>query len=191
MKRQIALVALAAAVIVGATACEPGLSGDSGTDDLPTGGSTRAPTGEAASPPPPPAAAGGVLASGEVHNDGNQLLLEITGLLRQGQTATLSFRITNLASPDYWMVHDNLGSGRNDFTVSGVTLVDPVNAQRYQIARSGGEDGPCACADTWKVNLSEGDSADFFATYAAPPPDISTINVEFPLFGVFTDVPIS
>jgi hypothetical protein len=144
-------------------------------------------------PSQPPVQPGEALASRGVQSEGFDLTIDITGLQRQGQTLTLSFRITNTAGEgSFWAMYETLGSESGDYTVSGVTLVDPVNAQRYLVARSGGEDGPCACSQsTGDIYLYVGDSAEFFATYAAPPPNVTTMNVEFPQFGAFTDVPIS
>jgi hypothetical protein len=157
----------------------PGETGEAGD-----GGQTNQP------PPPPP---GEALASRDVQSEGYSLTIDITELKRQGQSATLSFRITNTGGGDsYWGMYETLGTQPNDYTVSGVVLVDPVNAQRYLVARSGGEDGPCACSQaTDDILLYVGDSAEFFATYAAPPPEVTTVNVELPTFGAFTDVPVS
>jgi hypothetical protein len=192
MRRRIAWLLLAVAA-VGTAACDDfGDGGGSGTETVSTGGPTP-PTGgtPAAAPSQPPVQPGEALASRDVQADGADLTIDITGLQRQGEAATLSFRITNTGSVDPWYLGFALGSANLDYTVSGVTLVDPVNAQRYLVARGGGEDGDCACTQNTNLSLSEGDSAEFFATYAAPPPEVATINVEFPRFGVFTDVPIS
>jgi hypothetical protein len=192
MRRQIMFLVLAAGVAVGASACEDDLTGN-GEEQAPAGQSTPAPT-PSGDTPVEPAPAGGILASRDVQDDGDDLQIEITGLQRQGQTLSLQWRITVTSvaeTGDNWYVGGSMGEGPIDFTVSGVTLVDPVNAQRYLVARSGGEDGECACTQNTNFYMDEGDTADFFANYAAPPPDVTTINVEFPRFGAFTDVPIS
>lgn len=189
MRRQLMFLLVAAAVAAGASACEDDLA-DGGEEQVPTDEATPAPAGsdEPSAPPTQPPAAG-VLASRDVQLNGRDLTIDITGLQRQGQTLTLTFRVTNNADDSFY-VGNTFGSGI-DFTVSGVTLVDPVNAQRYLVARSGGEDGPCACTQETTFSLDVGDTAEFFANYAAPPPDVTTINVEFPRFGAFTNVAIS
>lgn len=205
MRRRMMFLVVAAAVAAGVSACEPDLPAGSGQEPAPPGDSTNVPagtpapagTGEpgdlVASPEPAPPA-GGVLASREVQDRGHDLLFEITGLRRQGATLGLQWRITLVQANeagDRWSPWSKMGSGSADFTVSGVTLVDPVNAQRYLPARSGGEDGECACSQSTNFYIEEGDTADFFANYAAPPADVTTLNVEFPRFGAFTDVPVT
>jgi hypothetical protein len=194
MRRQLMFLAMAAAVAVGASACEDDLTGGGG-EQPPATPSSPSPAGSGeTSPAPAQPPAGGVLASRELQDDGHDLLLEITGLQRQGQTLSLAFRITSVAASEpgaEWYMGQSLGDGVNDYTVSGVTIVDPANAQRYLVARSGGEDGECACSQGTNIWFSEGDTVEFFASYAVPPPDVTTVNVEFPMFGVFNNVAIS
>ncbi|HEY8472367.1 MAG TPA: hypothetical protein VIL37_06980 [Natronosporangium sp.] len=191
---------LAALALAGATACDDQLGGGgeeptpaSTASPAPGGGESASGGGEADPSAAPPAQPGGVLASRELQDGGAKLQLDITGLQRQAQTVILTWRITVLSGDDdgNWFVADTMGSGNLDYTVSGVVLIDPVNAQRYLVARSGGEDGPCACSDNTNFWMDEGDSVEFHATYAAPPADVTALNVEFPRFGAFTNVPLS
>jgi len=198
MMRAVNVVVAAALAAVPAACDDAGGTGDAGEGTPPPVVESPAPDGasdgtQTNTPAPQPPPEGGVLASRDVQAEGYSLTIDITELKRQGQSATLSFRITNTGGGDsFWSMYETLGAESSDYTVSGVVLVDPVNAQRYLVARSGGEDGPCACSQqTSDIYLYVGDSAEFFATYAAPPPDVTTINVEFPTFGAFTDVPIS
>ncbi|MGW5162679.1 hypothetical protein ACWEPN_45005 [Nonomuraea wenchangensis] len=116
--------------------------------------------------------------------------VDLTGLKRQGRTTTLTWVITALDGKVN--VHNSLGTGTLDFTVSGVALIDPVNAKRYRVARNGtGADAKCVCAGTQGQFLEKGEASTLYAVFAAPPPDVSTINVEMPGIGVFTDVPIA
>lgn len=195
MRRQLIVLALAAAVVAGGAACDEELDGGGQETLPPGGGATQAATpGPAGAPAqPPPAQPGGVIATREVQDEGATVRIDITGLQRRGQTLTLTFRLTVVAAGDAdWQPWNKLGTSATDYTVSGVTLVEPVNAQRYLVARSGGQEGPCACTQrTDSISMGAGDMSEFFATYSAPPPEITTINVEFPRFGAFTNVPIS
>lgn len=197
MMRAVHVVLAAALAAVPASCDDPGGDGGEGqqpppaTEAPPSGG-----TGDGTQTnQPPPVDPDGVLGSLTITSGGYDLTLDITDLKRQGQSATLSFRITNTDGEDAeygWEMYGELGTDTNDTTVSGVTLVDPVNAKKYLVARSGeDEDSPCACSPTNAVYLYIGDSAAFYAAYAAPPPDVTTVNVEFPTFGTVTDVPIS
>jgi hypothetical protein len=81
------------------------------------------------------------------------------------------------------------GTDVNDYNVSGVTLVDPVNAKRYLVATSGG--GNCVCSTAGTNSMHEGDADSFYATFTAPPPEVTKVNVELRALGTFSDVPIS
>ncbi|MEZ7129421.1 lipoprotein [Nonomuraea sp. AD125B] len=125
--------------------------------------------------------------SGDMYGEAR---VDLTGLKRQGRTATLTWVVTALDGKVN--VHNGLGTGTLDFTVSGVALIDPVNAKRYRVARNGtGADAECVCSGTQGQFLEKGEASTLYAVFAAPPADVSTINVEMPGIGVFTDVPIA
>jgi len=125
--------------------------------------------------------AGGMTGAGRV---------DITSLRRQGKTATLTWTIT--ATEGKVNVHNGLGRGELDLTVSNVSLIDPVNAKRYRVARNGiTEDAECVCSATKGQFLEPGESSTLYAVFAAPPPEVAKVDVEMPMFGVLDDVPIS
>lgn len=132
------------------------------------------------------------IASRKVSHDGTSLRVDITSLKRQGKIATLTWTLTNLdEGPGSWYVGTKLGSRTLDWTVSGVTLIDPVNGKRYRVARNGtDEEAKCVCS---RVNehIKSGDALEMYAVYGAPPADVTKVNVELPDLGVFTDVSIS
>ncbi|WP_405143188.1 hypothetical protein OG589_37405 [Sphaerisporangium sp. NBC_01403] len=132
------------------------------------------------------------IASRKVAHDGSGLRIDITGLKRQGKIATLTWTVNNVDTDNGdWYVGAKLGAATLDFTVGGVTLIDPVNGRRYRVARNGtGEDAKCVCS---RVNerIKSGESLEMYAVYGAPPADVTKVNIEFPDLGVFTDVPIS
>ncbi|MFG1942113.1 hypothetical protein [Nonomuraea sp. NPDC048826] len=135
-----------------------------------------------------------IIATREARVEGSdgatKVRVEITGLLRQGKTATLNWTVTGLSGS--FNLHNGMGTGVWDFSVGGVSLIDPVNAKRYRVARNGTDDkAQCVCSKTQGEFLNEDESASLYAVFAAPPADVTTINVEMPQVGVFTDVPIS
>ncbi|TXK43367.1 lipoprotein [Nonomuraea sp. C10] len=135
-----------------------------------------------------------VIASRETKAEGTdgatKVRVEITGLLRQGKTATLNWTITGLEGS--FNVHNGMGGGVFDYSVSGVSLIDPVNAKRYRVARNGTDDkAECVCSGTQGEFLEKDESASLYAVFAAPPADVTKVNIEMPQIGVFTDVPIS
>ena len=116
--------------------------------------------------------------------------VDITGLKRQGRTISLNWTVT--ATDGKVNLHNGMGGGSLDYTVSAVSLIDPVNAKRYRVARNGtGEDAQCVCSGTQGQFLESGEASTLYAVFAAPPPDVTKINIEMPMMGVFTDVPIS
>jgi hypothetical protein len=116
--------------------------------------------------------------------------VDITGLKRQGRTATLTWTVTALDGKVN--LHNGMGTATLDMTVSGVSLIDPVNAKRYRVARNGtSADSECVCSKTQGQFLENGATSSLYAVFAAPPADVTKINVEMPMIGVLTDVPIS
>ncbi|MGW0193688.1 hypothetical protein [Nonomuraea sp. NPDC003201] len=115
---------------------------------------------------------------------------DILGLKRQGRTVSLNWSITALDGKVN--VHNGMGTATLDFTVSAVSLIDPVNAKRYRVARNGtGQDAKCVCSGTQGQFLEKGQTSTLYAVFAAPPADVTKINIEMPMIGVLTDVPIS
>lgn len=143
---------------------------------------------------PPPAKPEQVIAQREVKvGDGDmhgKARAEITALKRQGKLLSLAWTIT--ATDGKVNMHNGMGSATLDYTVSAVSLIDPVNAKRYRVARNGtGEDAQCVCSDTQGQFLEKGEASTLYAVFAAPPADVTKVNVEMPMIGVITDVPIS
>lgn len=116
--------------------------------------------------------------------------VDITALKRQGRTVSLTWTVT--ATDGKVNLHNGMSTGTLDYTVSNVSLIDPVNAKRYRVARNGtGQDAECVCSGTQGQFLETGDASTLYAVFAAPPPDVTKVNVEMPMIGVFTDVPLS
>ncbi|WP_067168962.1 hypothetical protein [Microtetraspora niveoalba] len=139
-----------------------------------------------------PAEQGTVIARRDVKASGADLTVEITGLKRQGRLATLTWTVTNTGAKR-WQMSSGMGDtpGGLGLTVAGVNLVDPVNGKRYTVARTGAyPHAKCLCSD-YDVFTEPGEVLPLHATFAAPPPDVTKINVDLRVLGVFTDVPIA
>ncbi|MEO3876078.1 hypothetical protein ABGB18_45550 [Nonomuraea sp. B12E4] len=116
--------------------------------------------------------------------------VDITALKRQGKTISLNWTVT--ATEGSVNLHNGMGSSALDYSVSAVSLIDPVNAKRYRVARNGTDaNAECVCSGTQGQFLKSSDATTLYAVFAAPPADVTKINIEMPMVGVFTDVPIS
>ncbi|MFI7441390.1 hypothetical protein [Nonomuraea indica] len=147
-----------------------------------------------ATAPQQPAQGGEVIASREAKVMGGgqsgEARVEITALKRQGRTVSLNWTVTALSGNVN--LHNGMSTGPLTFSVDAVSLIDPVNAKRYRVARNGsGSDAECVCSATQGQFLKKDESSTLYAVFAAPPPDVTKINVEMPMIGVITDVPIS
>lgn len=119
--------------------------------------------------------------------------VSIEQLHREGRVVTLNFTLTKLKG-GMWRINDAMGQWNWDFSIGGVSLIDPVNAKRYRPGRTGDdvtEPGTCLCSPTDGVYIDGGKTHYFYATFAAPPPDVTEVNIEIPHVGTITDVPIS
>ncbi|GAA3471391.1 hypothetical protein [Nonomuraea roseola] len=202
MRRKLAMAALLAMTLTGCGTLPSQLTSGGGEEKQPVRNTERAEENTPAGPPSaattstsapaPPAEKLQAIASREMEHAESNLRVDITGLKRQGRIATLTWTVHNLdpSSDDYY-VGSNLGTGNLDWTVAGVSLIDPVNGKRYRVARNGtGDDATCVCS---RVNqrIKGGSALEMYAVYGAPPADVSTVTVEIPNLGVFPDVPIS
>ncbi|MEV4161350.1 hypothetical protein [Nonomuraea dietziae] len=133
-----------------------------------------------------------VIAGREVKAGGADLLVQITGLKRQGRVATLTWTVTNKGE-NRWEMSSTLGDTPMGMglTVGGVSLVDAANGKRYRVAYTGKAPGArCMCSD-YDVFTEPGEQLPLHATFAAPPADVTKVNVDLRTLGVFTDVPVS
>jgi hypothetical protein len=200
-RRALAAAGTAAAgvLVAGCTMLLPQQGQPAAAPAPPAAGAPVGPTKQAADTA---AQAGSPIASQEVHSDGSTLRVDITGLTRDGRLITLTWDVTMVETgsqawyPGTRMSANPAGLSVSDYSVSGVTLVEPVHAKRYLVARSGGtagseEDGDCVCATAGTTPLEAGDGVSFFATFTAPPADVTEVGVDLVGLGTFTGVPIS
>ena len=129
-----------------------------------------------------------------------QMRLDITGLKRRGDLLDLTATLTNLEqdrSRDLrWQVAGRFdGPYREDITssgnsFSGAVLTDLAGKKRYLVAADSG--GACVCTvELSSTFVGAGQSVELDATYAAPPPATTTLDVSVPTLGTFRDLPVS
>jgi hypothetical protein len=66
--------------------------------------------------------------------------------------------------------------------------VDSARRKVYLPASDG--KGNCLCSRDLKGDLEPGHTYTFYATYAAPPAEVSVLDVSFPQFGTVSRVPV-
>ncbi len=109
---------------------------------------------------------------------------------RAGQAVTVVFGLRTTTAPASGdkSVGPRLGESYIDYTVGGVTLVDPVGLKQYLTLRP--EDfeitatGPvqCACSSTrGGSELEPGHEQVFAASLAAPPADVTSVSLVTPM----------
>ncbi|MFI6320331.1 hypothetical protein ACIBG8_22545 [Nonomuraea sp. NPDC050556] len=189
MRRTLALAVLAAAL----TGCGmlPGQpqSGGSGEEKqaVTTAATTVPPPKEQATAQPEQ---GKAIAQRKLKSGKTELEVKITGLKREGKLATLTWTVTNVGSEN-WEMTSSMGMDDMGLTVAGVNLVDTANGKIYRVARTGTYPrSKCLCSD-YEVYTDPGEMLSHHATFAAPPQDVTKVNVDLRVLGVFTDVPIS
>lgn len=134
--------------------------------------------------------------SGQINS--NDVRLEITHLERTGSTISVSLRLTSesvFAPPIGKTLDDgetqpirNSSSLENGDSVDGVYLLDRTHGQKYLVARD--PDGRCIC-DVGVGEIQVGNQPiTLSATYGAPPPDVTAVDVVVPHFGTFANVPL-
>lgn len=189
MRRTLALAVLAAAL----TGCGmlPGQPQSGGGEEKQAASQApvKAPTTPAEKQTAPPEQ-GDVIAGRKLKAGQTELDVKITGLKRQGKLATLTWTVTNLGSED-WRMTSTMGMDDMGLTVAGVNLVDAANGKLYRVARTGEYPrSKCLCSE-YDVFTNPGEMLSHHATFAAPPPEVTKVNVDLRVLGVFTDVPVS
>ena len=181
-----ALVAAVAAVAV--------LAGCSGDDEPPAAGtpapSASAEGGGGSAATPVPAASLTALVPGRTidDSDGLKITVSVVTLKRQGKLTLLEVAARNDDADKRANLANSLrGSGAR---FDEATLLDPVNGKRYRVARDSQDE--CLCTSFFGgVSVEPGGTAIVSAYFAAPPDDVSALNVVMPGAGTFTNVPVS
>ncbi len=83
---------------------------------------------------------------------------------------------------------ENPTAGAN--TLDGISLIDSKNRKRYLVGRD--SNGACACDRDLGTAFVNADSpVALSATFGAPPPDVTSMDILVPQFGTFKDAPLS
>lgn len=130
------------------------------------------------------------LAELEGPNDGTVVAV-VDQFARRGEVVELSFRVENRGEDDGWgygfgYSNSNFLSGGLDpddpahGSIQGVTLIDGANNARHRPLRDG--DGNCACY-AGRIQARPGESMGLFASFPAPPEDVTDMTIQIPQFG--------
>ena len=193
-------IAIALLASLSTTACssdEPGAAGDdqASTDTAATAQPTAQPTTEPTPTSDPAAELGEPAAVRTASGAGTELELRVYPLARSGELAVLNFTLTLPRSAEQsfglaslFTDHNSDVGDSTSFAIDGVQLTDTANGQLYLVASDG--EGNCVCSINLGASLEPGDTKAFSATYAAPPEDVTDVNVSFPTFGTVPGVPV-
>lgn len=114
-------------------------------------------------------------------------------------TMTVNFSMQNDQESGNIQVKDRFNNGIRDadssqstvdtFSADGVYVVTPEK-KRYLVGRDA--DGICACSGNLSnAFVNAGSSMTFSAVFAAPPVDVTTVDVHIPTVGAFTSVELT
>jgi hypothetical protein len=117
----------------------------------------------------------------------DKVRVDLQSLRRDGELSTLALRVTNLGSDEYSVDHD-FGDVSN-YDLSGITLIDGKNSKRYLVGRDSKD--RCVCTSTIALRIQPRASYNLTATFAAPPADVTSLEVSIPGLGTLNDVPVS
>ena len=116
--------------------------------------------------------------------------VEVRDLKRgDGDTVTLRLRLVNDSGEQFDASCAMREYGANDDcgTFSGAYLLDAANKKKYLVVRD--TEGKCVCSGV--KDLEDGKKANIWATYPAPPAEVTEMTVIVPLFEPIEGVPIN
>jgi hypothetical protein len=127
---------------------------------------------------------------------GHDLVLTLYPLVRSGAVSTVNFTLTSdVPEEDKFSIGDLLTDGnyqagdRTPWTADGLQAIDGKNSKVYLVASDG--HGSCLCSRSLlNVDLQENKPAVLSATFAAPPADVTTVDLRIPNFGTVARVPV-
>ena len=137
---------------------------------------------------------GAPVATREAGRDGNKLQLTVYPVLRDGTTSHVNLALKVPVGTKRVQLVGLLSDANRDagdsgpWAADGIQLIDGKNPKLYLVASDG--QGHCLCsrylvnvfADTSPVLIS--------ATFAAPPADVTKVDVRIPGFGTVVNVPV-
>ena len=126
---------------------------------------------------------------------------DLAPLQRRGDVVVLNLSLTHTGDDSEWQLADDLDDGTVNgleggvkdqdparYSVDGISLIDGQNSKRHLVARD--SRGFCVCSTGLGVFLKPGSTVVLSATFAAPPEDVDSLDVEIPVFGTFPAVPV-
>lgn len=116
--------------------------------------------------------------------------VEVRDLKRgDGGTVTLRLRLVNGSGENFDASCNMREDGANDDcgTFSGAYLLDAANKKKYLVVRD--TEGKCVCSGV--SDLEDGKKTNIWATYPAPPAEVTEMTVIVPLFEPIEGVPIN
>lgn len=145
-------------------------------------------------PADPSATAGGdqlgeVVATRTSSKSGQPVTMTLYPVLRDGATAHVNLALSSpVDDDDRVQIASMLSDGDSDssdrsvWAADGLQLVDGVNSKVHLVASTG--QGECLCSrELQGVFLAVDAPVLFSATFAAPPPDVTSVDVRVPGFG--------
>lgn len=138
----------------------------------------------------PQAGAAAIAPAVTVSVDGASARVEVLSLQRRGDLMLLTTRMTVLKLP----TGTSKLFGNEVFgtvsTSEKITLLEPLHKQIYKVATTG--TGRCVCTNISDVGVELNASGIVENTYAAPPADVTKMDVVYPFpVGTVHDVPVS
>jgi hypothetical protein len=144
----------------------------------------------------------GPVAQGDGSADGGRFIFVITDLKRSGPTVVLNATVSLAGdSPSdtiqvastfsdglFQELEDEEGDEAGD-VFDGVALIDPEGRKKYLVARE--STGRCVCSNNLSSAFVQEDApVNLQATLAAPPAEVTTVDVVVPNVKTFTGVPL-
>jgi hypothetical protein len=134
------------------------------------------------------------VATRESGKGGNKIQMTLYPVLRDGTTSHVNLSLKVPAGTERVQLAALLSDGNDDagdkgvWAADGIQIIDGKNSKLYLVASDG--QGQCLCsrylvgvfADTTPLLIS--------ATFAAPPADVTKVDVRIPAFGTVTNVPV-
>ena len=118
------------------------------------------------------------------------MVLEVYRLARTGGTATLTMGVLNDGDEELSLLTSFQAGQGAAFDASGISLLDPVNLDRYLVLRDTEDECLCSRLQGGDFRPGPGERVHLSASFPAPPDDVTSVTVETPA-GSLADVPIT
>lgn len=141
------------------------------------------------------------IVTAEASANGVRFRFVLTELRRSGPTVIANARLEHVSGEERLQISDTFDDGQYQelkgesgdelgHVFDGIALIDPEGRKKYLVARD--ETGRCVCSNDLSAVFLRADSpVTLQATLAAPPEDVTEVDVVVPNVKTFSDVPIS